>query len=73
VVPLCRVHHREIHRGADERAWWKQYAIDPIKVARKLWDETRMNEGRLKPAREAKTGAGGAKLESRGRSGPALP
>src|SRR5204863_4689657 len=22
VVPLCRVHHREMHGAADERAWW---------------------------------------------------
>jgi hypothetical protein len=49
VVPLCRVHHREMHRSADERTWWKQYGIDPIKIARKLWKETRMNEARIKP------------------------
>ena len=23
-VPLCRVHHRAVHRARDERAWWKQ-------------------------------------------------
>jgi hypothetical protein len=49
VVPLCRVHHREMHRAADERAWWKKAGIDPIKIARKLWKETRINEGRIKP------------------------
>jgi hypothetical protein len=31
----------------DERAWWK--AVDPAKVARKLWKETRVDEGRLAP------------------------
>src|SRR4051794_34593418 len=36
-VPLCRVHHREVHRAGNERAWWKQTSIDPLKVARKLW------------------------------------
>ena len=40
-VPLCRGHHREMHRARDERAWWKQAGIDPIKVARRLWKETR--------------------------------
>ncbi len=40
-VPLCRIHHRLLHRSRDERAWWRQAGIDPIKVARKLWKETR--------------------------------
>jgi len=44
VAPLCRTHHREVHRIGDERAWWKQAGIDPIKVARKLWRKTRLNE-----------------------------
>src|SRR5262249_30912318 len=39
-VRLCRGHHRELHRARDERAWWKQAGIDPIKVARRLWKET---------------------------------
>ena len=39
-LPLCRGHHRELHRARDERAWWKQAGIDPIKVARTLWKET---------------------------------
>src|SRR5262249_18749668 len=40
-VPLCRGHHRAVHRSRDERAWWRQAGIDPIKVARNLWKETR--------------------------------
>jgi hypothetical protein len=40
-VPLCRGHHRAVHRSRDERAWWRQADIDPIKVARRLWKETR--------------------------------
>jgi ERF superfamily len=40
-VPLCRTHHRSVHRAGDERAWWKQTGIDPIQVARRLWRETR--------------------------------
>jgi hypothetical protein len=44
-VPLCRMHHREVHRAADERGWWKVAGIDPLKVARKLWKEARVNEG----------------------------
>jgi hypothetical protein len=48
-VPLCRVHHRAVHRARDERAWWQAAGIDPIKVARKLWKETRIDEGRIEP------------------------
>ena len=36
-VPLCRVHHRELHRRGDELAWWKTLKIDPLPIALKLW------------------------------------
>ena len=39
-VPLCRGHHREVHRSSDEIAWWAQAGIDALAVARKLWRET---------------------------------
>jgi hypothetical protein len=39
-VPLCRSHHRAVHRAGNEQAWWKAAGIDPIKIARKLWKET---------------------------------
>src|SRR5262249_21674733 len=48
-VPLCRSHHRAVHRAGDEKAWWKQAGIDPVKVARKLWKHTRIDEGRIEP------------------------
>jgi ERF superfamily len=40
VVPLCRGHHRELHRHGDEGAWWRNVAIDPMIQARALWLET---------------------------------
>jgi hypothetical protein len=40
-VPLCRSHHRAVHRASDERAWWQAAGIDPVKVAHKLWKKTR--------------------------------
>ena len=40
IVPLCRTHHREVHRSSDEVAWWKQSGIDALDAARKLWRET---------------------------------
>src|SRR5262249_24013617 len=36
-VPLCRSHHRAVHRASDEKAWWKAAGIDPVKIARQLW------------------------------------
>jgi hypothetical protein len=40
IVPLCRGHHREVHRSGDEASWWSKAAIDPIGAARTLWTET---------------------------------
>jgi hypothetical protein len=39
-VPLCRGHHREVHRCGDEAAWWKKAGIDPTISARALWLKT---------------------------------
>jgi len=36
-VPLCRGHHREVHRCGDEAAWWQTAGIDPAASARALW------------------------------------
>ncbi len=40
-VPLCRLHHREIHRRGDEAAWWVGFGIDPMPIALRLWQQTR--------------------------------
>jgi hypothetical protein len=40
IVPLCRGHHREVHRCGDESVWWKKSGIDPTVPARALWLET---------------------------------
>jgi hypothetical protein len=45
VAPLCRIHHRAAHRAGDERAWWEQVGIDPVKVARELWTKSRPSGG----------------------------
>jgi ERF superfamily protein len=42
-VPVCRVHHRELHSHGDEAAWWKRIEIDPLLVALELWQYTRAN------------------------------
>jgi hypothetical protein len=56
-VPLCRIHHRLVHRVGNEAAWWKDAGIDPIKAARKLWKQTRVDEGRTAPERRAEPAA----------------
>jgi hypothetical protein len=48
-VPLCRSHHRSVHRAGDEQAWWQTAGVDPLKVARKLWKHTRTDEGHTQP------------------------
>jgi ERF superfamily len=39
-VPLCRIHHREIHRCSDEESWWRNAGLDATGIARKLWNKT---------------------------------
>ena len=39
-VPLCRAHHREVHRSGNEQEWWKPYNLDPHTVASALWVQT---------------------------------
>jgi hypothetical protein len=36
-VPLCRGHHREVHRCGDEAKWWRNTGVDPTVTARALW------------------------------------
>jgi hypothetical protein len=40
-VPLCRIHHRDVHSVGDEVAWWERRAIDPLATSRMLWVSTR--------------------------------
>jgi hypothetical protein len=62
-VPLCRGHHREVHRCGDEAAWWKKAGIDPTLPARALWLESRPlptasgdDQSRIEPDRRIKRG-----------------
>jgi hypothetical protein len=53
-VPLCRPHHRAVHRAGDERAWWQTAGVDPLKAARKVWKHTRVKEGRIRLVRTSR-------------------
>jgi Rad52/22 family double-strand break repair protein len=37
-VPLCRTHHRYLHQTGNELAWWEKARIEPLPIARKLWE-----------------------------------
>ncbi len=50
-VPLCRMHHREIHRCGSEESWWGKTRIDPLPAARALWLETHPASGEGTPDR----------------------
>lgn len=61
VVPLCRLHHREVHHARNELAWWRDLKIDPIEVANRLWQESharlqKANPTYLRDAGEAQAG-----------------
>ncbi|MEZ5844028.1 MAG: Rad52/Rad22 family DNA repair protein [Hyphomicrobiaceae bacterium] len=46
-VPLCTIHHDQLHRSGDERAWWARNGfIEPLKIADRLWAQSR----RLEPS-----------------------
>jgi ERF superfamily len=62
IVPVCRVHHRELHRSGDEATWWRKLNIDPLPVALRLWQHTRAN-GEVIPSKEGITQAQAAKTE----------
>src|SRR5215471_6997506 len=39
-VPLCRVHHRQLHQAGNEETWWKSLNLDPLAFAKGLWEQT---------------------------------
>ena len=63
-VPLCRIHHRLVHRMGNEGAWWQEVGIDPIKAAAKLWKRTRLDHPRPNSAK----GPGSNEDEAPGRT-----
>jgi hypothetical protein len=36
-VPVCRLHHRDLHGYGDEASWWAGVSIDPLPIALELW------------------------------------
>ena len=46
-VPLCRTHHRQLHRSGNEARWWQAMDrdVDPLEIAKSLWDESHAKNG----------------------------
>ena len=40
-VPVCRLHHRDLHTYGDEASWWVAVSIDPLPIALTLWRKSR--------------------------------
>lgn len=42
-VPLCRVHHRQLHQSGNELQWWiaMDRDVDPLEIAKGLWEQSR--------------------------------
>jgi hypothetical protein len=72
VVPLCRTHHRALHRNGDEVEWWKSTGLDPVTLAQRLWQHTRLDgapiqqhiDSLLSPPTIRRADDGGAKVPS---------
>jgi DNA recombination protein Rad52 len=37
VVPLCVIHHNELHQAGGELVWWKRIGINPLPIAEAMW------------------------------------
>jgi DNA recombination protein Rad52 len=40
-VPLCAIHHHNIHTTVREQEWWEKRKIDPLAIANRLWQQRR--------------------------------
>jgi ERF superfamily len=70
-VPLCRIHHRLVHRVGNEAAWWQDAGIDPIKAAQSLWKQSRLRDDRgsaTEPPRDDASGIRRSDLSSASQS-----
>jgi hypothetical protein len=72
-VPLCRGHHREVHRCGDEATWWKSVGVEPTVAARSLWQATHPLPRRAnKISGETVTSLASADTQQNGKPDPPL-
>ncbi len=36
-VPVCALHHGDLHRASNEENWWQSHGVDPLPIAAELW------------------------------------
>jgi len=36
-VPLCGLHHGDLHRSSSEQRWWENQKIEPLAISLELW------------------------------------
>jgi len=53
VVPLCAIHHNDVHREGAEALWWKRMGLEPLEIARALWAARERTPGEQTPALES--------------------
>jgi hypothetical protein len=51
-VPLCRGHHRQLHQAGNELAWWQGLSIEPLPVAKGLWEQTHPKSAAIEDTHE---------------------
>lgn len=51
-VPLCRGHHRQLHNGGNEAAWWEDLEINALEIAKGLWEESHGRAVAVEPVRD---------------------
>ena len=44
-VAAVREHHLQLHRQANEAAWWANFKIAPLQMAKDLWTATLRQDG----------------------------
>jgi DNA recombination protein Rad52 len=44
-VPLCRVHHRQLHQTGNEAGWWEDLEINAMEIAKTLWEQSHQRAG----------------------------
>jgi hypothetical protein len=72
-VPLCRTHHRALHRSGDEAAWWKSTDLDPVMIAQRLWQHSRLNGAPIQQHIDPLLGASPVHRVDDGRANPSTP
>ena len=53
-LPLCALHHRDLHDHGNEREWWTSKNIEPVDAALNLWVQTQSERSKSENAPAAR-------------------